>query len=75
MKLSIANVSVETKQKMQAELERTKIVHQTAEEGERVRCLYSLLAGRTATTLYGYFLQNETIEKLAEDFPSLVVEK
>jgi len=75
MQLSIANVSDDDKIRMTAERATTKKVHQTAEEGERVRCLCSLLTGHTLKTLYGYRLQNEVIEKLAKDFPSLIVEK
>ena len=75
MQLSIVKATAKTKNKMREELERTRISHQTAEEGERVRCLNGLLSGRTATTLYGYLLLNETLEKLAEEFPELVVKK
>jgi len=75
MKLSIANASVSTKQKMRDEVEHLKRTQRTAEEGERERCLAYLLTGLTSKTMYGYTLHNATIENVAEDFPELVVER
>ncbi len=74
MKLSIENASTSTKQKMRAEAKTLRRTQTTVGDGERERCLNHLLDGFVSKTRYGYFLHNEILEKVAQDFPELVIE-